>query len=117
MYLGRIVELAPRDSLYEEPLHPYTQALLRAVPIPDPIAERSRLHDELTGERPNPIDPPTGCAFHTRCPFVRPRCTMDRPALEEVARGRFVACHYWEETAQHGRTIVPRRAPITAAAM
>jgi oligopeptide transport system ATP-binding protein len=116
MYLGRIVELAPRDGLYEQAFHPYTQALLRAVPIPDPIAERARQHDELKGEPPNPIDPPAGCTFHTRCPFVRPRCGVDRPALDEVVPGRFVACHYWEETARHGRTIVPRGGPIDAVA-
>ncbi|MBU3738584.1 MAG: ABC transporter ATP-binding protein [Rhodoferax sp.] len=93
MYLGRIVELADRDALYEEPLHPYAQALLSAVPEPDPKLEAVRRRIVLTGDVPSPAHPPKGCAFCTRCPKVMPRCHEVAPALSEVAPGRLVACH------------------------
>ena len=91
MYLGRIVELASTPELFGAPLHPYTEALLSAVPVPDPAATRKRLI--LSGDVPSPTDLPTGCRFHTRCPYAFDRCRVDEPALEEVSRGRFVACH------------------------
>ena len=91
MYLGRIVELAPRDALFSAPLHPYTEALLDAVPIPDPALRRDK--DVLSGEVPSPINPPPGCRFHTRCPLVQPRCRVETPAMVEARPDHFVACH------------------------
>ncbi len=91
MYLGRIVELAPARELYASPKHPYTEALLSAVPIPDPAAKRKRI--VLQGDVPNPIRPPSGCHFHPRCPKAMGRCSREAPRLREVAPGRVAACH------------------------
>jgi len=92
MYLGRIVELAPVHELYKNPRHPYTEALLSAVPIPDPTARRQRI--QLKGEIPDPIRPPPGCHFHTRCPIRQlPLCSTAKPPLKETADGHWVACH------------------------
>jgi oligopeptide/dipeptide ABC transporter ATP-binding protein len=95
MYLGEIVEMSPVDPLYEKPLHPYTQALLRAIPTPDP---KDRVAPQLLqGDVPNPTDLPSGCRFHTRCPHAQPRCAQEHPALEDGGSGRLVACHFWRE--------------------
>jgi oligopeptide/dipeptide ABC transporter ATP-binding protein len=92
MYLGRIVEMTDRKSLFEMPLHPYTEALLSAVPIPKASA-RSRKRVILTGDVPSPINPPPGCHFHARCPYAMARCRHDVPALREVVPGHWTACH------------------------
>ena len=92
MYLGRIVEMTDKTSLFEMPLHPYTEALLSAVPIPKASA-RGRKRVILTGDVPSPINPPSGCHFHTRCPYAMPRCKVDVPALREVVPGHFASCH------------------------
>jgi oligopeptide/dipeptide ABC transporter ATP-binding protein len=91
MYLGEIVELADRVALFRNPLHPYTEALLAAVPVPDPDFKKPRVI--LTGEVPSPINPPSGCRFHTRCPYVMTRCRQEAPRFREVTPGHFVACH------------------------
>src|SRR6185312_13351666 len=92
MYLGRIVEMTDRKSLFEMPLHPYTEALLSAVPIPKASA-RSRKRVILTGDVPSPINPPSGCHFHARCPYAMPRCKVESPPLREVVPGHVAACH------------------------
>jgi len=92
MYLGRIMELTDSTELYENPLHPYTKALLSAIPIPDPRAERSRQRIVLKGEVPSPVMPPSGCHFHPRCQIAIPECAAARPSLRDVGNGHFVAC-------------------------
>jgi oligopeptide transport system ATP-binding protein len=92
MYLGRIVELAESDELFGNPLHPYTQALLAAVPVPDPSVEAHRTFQPVQGEVPSPINPPSGCVFHPRCPIAVAECKQARPALREVRPGHFAAC-------------------------
>ncbi len=91
MYLGRIVELAPTRAVFAHPQHPYTEALLSAVPVPDPTIQRKRII--LAGDVPSPIDLPSGCRFHTRCPYAFDRCRVEEPALKEVLPGHFAACH------------------------
>jgi oligopeptide transport system ATP-binding protein len=97
LYLGRIVELADGDAIYNDPKHPYTRALLTAVPIPDPRKARQRTIDGLLGEIPSPINPPSGCTFRTRCSFAQAGCAEQRPAIEHPSAGRDVACLRWRE--------------------
>ena len=110
MYLGKIVEVAPADDLYENPLHPYTITLLSAIPIPDPEVEQNRRAIRVEGDLPSPENPPTACRFHTRCPFVQPtRCADEEPVLREL-NGHQIACHFAEDV-NAGRIAPARRQP------
>ena len=93
MYLGKVVETADRDSLYKHPRHPYTRALINAIPIPDPEIERNKRVIHLEGDLPSPLNPPTGCTFHTRCPKATSRCRELAPRMEELDNNHWVACH------------------------
>ena len=96
MYLGRIVELADKETLFARPLHPYSEALLSAIPVPDPKADRGR-RIILAGDVPSPINPPAGCHFHTRCPYAVSTCKTVSPPLREVQPGHWAACHLHED--------------------
>ena len=111
MYLGKVVEVAPADGLYDNPLHPYTITLLSAIPIPDPVVERTRQPIRVQGDLPSPANPPSGCRFHTRCPFVQEtRCAEEEPLLRAVD-DHIVACHFVEEI-KAGR-ITPHEREVT----
>ena len=93
MYLGKVVEMAEKNKLYDNPLHPYTKALLSAIPIPDPEVKQERII--LEGDVPTPINPPTGCNFHPRCRYAKPECSQQEPKLNDVGGEHFVACHLY----------------------
>ncbi len=97
MYVGKLVEVTDRSSIFENPLHPYTRALLSAIPVPDPVVEKKRTRIILLGDVPSPVNPPTGCRFNPRCPYAEDNCRTDEPPLIEVKTGHWVACHYWDE--------------------
>jgi oligopeptide/dipeptide ABC transporter ATP-binding protein len=116
MYLGKIVEVAPADDLYDNPLHPYTLTLLSAIPIPDPEIERTRTAIRVQGDLPSPVNPPTACRFHTRCPFVQPtRCRDEEPLLRPLD-GHLVACHFAEQV-RAGQITPVERAPVFDASL
>jgi oligopeptide/dipeptide ABC transporter ATP-binding protein len=96
MYLGRIVEIAPKERVYDEPLHPYTQALLMAVPVPTRTSQKRNARKVMQGEVPSPLNPPSGCHFHPRCPHAFAPCALKQPPLQEVVAGHFVACHLYD---------------------
>jgi oligopeptide/dipeptide ABC transporter ATP-binding protein len=114
MYLGEIVELSDTDSLFDNPLHPYTQALLAAIPVPSPTNRQPKAL--LHGDVPSPAAPPSGCRFHTRCPHARPVCKEKHPALEEAPDGRRVACHFWREIQGAGAGSISAPPPSPALA-
>lgn len=95
MYLGKVVEIAEKKDLFDSPLHPYTKALLSSIPVPNPTLQRERVM--LSGDVPSPINPPTGCRFHTRCPFAVEKCKQEEPSLREIGNNHFVSCHFSEE--------------------
>jgi oligopeptide transport system ATP-binding protein len=106
MYLGKLVEVGPPDSLYREPLHPYTLALLASIPKPDPAAPRASIAQAIHGEQPSPIDPPSGCPFRTRCPRAQDLCAEEEPPLRQLANGHHAACHF------PGSADAPVREPV-----
>jgi peptide/nickel transport system ATP-binding protein len=114
MYLGQIVELSETDALFDNPLHPYTQALLAAIPIPSPVNRQQKAL--LQGDIPSPAAPPPGCRFHTRCPHARPLCREQVPALEAAPDGRQVACHFWREIQGAGAGSISAPPPSPALA-
>ena len=97
MYLGSMVELGSSQAIFGQPLHPYTKALISAIPEADPDAEKTRKRIPLEGEVPSPIDPPSGCKFRPRCAYATDKCAQEIPTWEEAAPGHFVACHHWRE--------------------
>ena len=94
MYLGKVMELSPAEELYRKPIHPYAEALLRAIPIPDPKENRTRERIVLPGEPPNPMHPPSGCVFHPRCEYATDVCATSEPPLTEYPGGHLAACHH-----------------------
>jgi oligopeptide/dipeptide ABC transporter ATP-binding protein len=116
MYLGKLVEVSPAEELYEKPIHPYTEALLAAIPIPDPRQNRARARATIAGEPPNPISPPSGCRFHTRCPHATEVCIRVEPPLTEYSGGHLAACHHPRNVAAADLAAASRSpdSPLTA---
>jgi len=102
MYVGKLVEVAPTDEIFADPQHPYTEALLSAVPKPDPRVRRRRQRIVLEGDVADPANPPSGCYFHPRCRYAKARCSTETPALRRISEGHYAACHYSEELALQG---------------
>jgi oligopeptide/dipeptide ABC transporter ATP-binding protein len=113
MYLGKIVERAPAERIYTRPAHPYTRALISAIPMPDPTRRHERI--VLQGDVPSPIKPPPACRFHTRCPFATEICATQYPKWEEVEDGHFVACHHWRKLPPLADDAVAAAARVAAA--
>ena len=105
MYLGKLVEIGPAESLYREPLHPYTFALLASIPSPDPEAPKVRADDAISGEPPSAIDPPSGCRFRTRCPRAQERCAIEEPKLRSLGDDHYAACHFPVPREQRERVV------------
>ena len=116
MYLGKLMEVSPAKELYSKPIHPYTEALLAALPIPDPNENRARRRDVIGGEPPNPINPPSGCRFHTRCPHATEICSQSEPPLAEYANGHVAACHHPQNVSEAEISSATRStlSPLTA---
>jgi len=94
MYLGKLVELGTGDQIYRRPAHPYTEALIKTIPLPDPAAERAKTEVGIRGELPSPVDPPSGCRFRTRCPIAQEKCAEEEPLLRSFGSGHMAACHF-----------------------
>lgn len=110
MYLGKMVEMASRDDLYRDPLHPYTQALMSAIPVPDPTLKRQRII--LQGDVPSPLNPPTGCRFHTRCPLAFDKCSQEEPVFKDYGRDHYAACWLLETGEPGASKITPDKIPV-----
>ena len=95
MYLGQLVEVCESNEIYKNPLHPYTKGLLGSIPIANPRLARQKVKSSIEGDIPSPIHPPEGCRFHTRCPYARPECSMEKPQMKDVGGGHLVACHLY----------------------
>jgi len=111
MYLGKLVEVAEAATVYEDPLMPYTKALISAVPVPDPEVEANRIRIVLEGDVPSPINPPAGCRFHTRCPYAIPQCKQVIPVLKEIKPNHFAACIRISPTQPNIEDVAPGEAP------
>jgi peptide/nickel transport system ATP-binding protein len=94
MYLGKLVEIGTGDDIYRRPAHPYTEALIKTIPLPDPIREKAKKEAGITGELPSPLDPPSGCRFRTRCPYAQERCAQEEPQLRSFGPQHMAACHF-----------------------
>ena len=98
MYLGQLVELSEADEIYKHPLHPYTKGLLGSIPVANPKLARKKVNSSIEGDIPSPINPPTGCRFHTRCPYAKPECAQVMPQMKDMGGGHMVACHLYDDT-------------------